>query len=292
MPRKKLSSHQSRSRYPEGLSSKLKSYFFHGVALSGGKTDKTSVATLEYFTKENKIFLHGLVSKIKTDKSQTADDKLVTLLSKHKDTKYIALNSPLALPKCINCKLRCPGIKKCKEPEILWQWSAHQEITKKKKKKKVFTPYTQRCSEVYISDLLEEKFDVPHAMGANYAPLLARALFIKRRLKTKVIEAYPKLSLWRVGRSLRIQKSYLRFYKHSINGEEIRESIINQFIKSEVCFIYEEDKRVLIEDHQSFDAFICALTAVLKYKKQVESRPKGFPAKESWIEVPQIELNF
>ena len=87
----------------------------------------------------------------------------------------------------------------------------------------------------------------------------------------------PKLSLWRVGRSLGIQKSYLRFHKHSVDGEEIREAILGKLVEKDIAFIYDQDQKQMIQNGQSFDSFICALTAVLEFQGQVEKRPKGFP---------------
>ncbi len=293
MPRKKLSSARSQTRYPEGLNSSLKSYFFKGVALSGANSDKTAVADIEYFIKKNKIFLHGLKSKIKAEEGSSSDESLIKLLNNYlPKTKYISVNSSLSLPKCVKCRLQCPGIKACKVPEIVWQKKSYKEILKSKRKKKFITPYTRRCAEIYVSYFLEEKFDVSDAMGANHAPLMARMLYIQKHVKSQFIETFPKLSLWRIGRSLGIQKSYLRFHKHAVSGSEVREAIISQLIDSDVCFIYEEDRRTLIEDNQSFDAFICALTGVLKYKKMVEPKPKNYPPKAAWIEIPQQKLKF
>ncbi len=289
MPRKKLPSSKSKTSYPAGLKSSLKSYFFKGVALAGGKTNKTAVANIEYFVSKNKIFLHSLKNKIKTDKDYSSDEQLCNYLNDSRSNlKYIAVNASLSLPKCITCQLKCPGFEKCEEPEILWHWKSHKD----NKKKRLFTPYTERCAEVYISNSLEEKFSMPHSLGANMAPLTARANYLMRQVKKPFIEVYPKLSLWRIGRAIGIQKSYLRYHKHSVSGEEVREAIVNHLIKAEVAFIYDEDKKMLIEDNSSFEAFLCALTGVLKYKKQVEPRPKGFPKKEAWIDFPKEKLTF
>ena len=124
------------------------------------------------------------------------------------------------------------------------------------------------------------------------APMTARAYYLRRRINKPFIEVDPKVSLWRIGRSMGIQKSYLRSYKHSVSGDEVREAILSHLIKSEVAFIYDEDRKKLIEDFASFDAFLCALTGLLKYKKQVEPRPKAFPKGEAWIEIPKQALSF
>ena len=106
-------------------------------------------------------------------------------------------------------------------------------------------------------------------------------------MKIKTIEVYPKLSLWRIGRSLKIQKSYLRFHKHQAGGQEARQAILKELIRQEFAFIYEQDVRLMTENANAFDAFICALTAVLKFTGQCEKKPRDFPKSESWIEIPK-----
>ena len=100
------------------------------------------------------------------------------------------------------------------------------------------------------------------------------------------------MSLWRIGRSLGVQKSYLRFHKHSISGEEIREAIINHLIDRDIAFIYNQDVKSLVANAYTFDAFICGLTALLKFTNQVEKRPKGFPRGEQWVAIPKTNLSW
>ncbi|OFZ16948.1 MAG: hypothetical protein A2Z20_09565 [Bdellovibrionales bacterium RBG_16_40_8] len=202
-------------------------------------------------------------------------------------TEYLAYNVPLTLPKCMTCKLRCPGYETCKEEEILWMWENYRKRESEKSRHKLFTPYTERCVEQYLSGELEEAFQMQHAMGANLAPLTARAHFLNRRLNLKTIEVYPKLSLWRIGRALNIQKSYLRFHKHQIGGLEMRQAIIKELVNHKTAFIYDQDIRLMVDNSHAFDAFICALTAVLKFTGQCEKRPRNFPADEGWIEIPK-----
>lgn len=264
---------------------------FLGVSLGGGKTDKTCLALIEYYSDQNKVFLRHLGDKIFGDHSTSADEVLVQFIETiPKPLKYIALDTPLSLPKCMRCRLKCPGYEKCTQTEIQWLWKNYQKRNQKKKPKKIFTPYTERCIENYLASELEEEFLPQHALGSNKAPLTARALFLQNRLKShKWIEVAPKVSLWRIGRALGIQKSYLRSYKHSVDGVEIREAILNQLTKRNVVFLYHQDMKTLIERAQAFDAFLCALTAVFKFNNKVEPRPKNFPKREAWIEIPVIE---
>lgn len=270
----------------------MKAHHFSGLALGGGKTDKSCLAFVEYYHNHNKIFLSQLYSRIKSEKDISADHLLIKLLSDGRHLEFLAIDTPLKLPKCLRCRLRCPGYESCAEPEIKWMWKFYREKNQRKRPAKLFTPYTERCAELYVSSALEEEFHPPHALGSNMAPLTARALFLQRRLSIPMIEVYPKLSLWRIGRTLGLAKSHLRFHKHSVGGEESREAIIDQLIKMNIAFIYEQDAKTMIEFAPAFDAFVCALTAVLKYKGQTEPRPKGFPKGEAWIEYPKERIHW
>jgi hypothetical protein len=271
----------------------LKVHHFGGVALAGGKTDKTCFAILDFYPQQNKIFLSRLFEKIRTEGEVSADlqlHRLVSLTPGRLET--LAFDVPLKLPKCLRCKLVCPGYEACDEPEIQWMWSHYRRLNRTRKPQRLFTPYTERCAELYLSTELEEKFALPHAMGSNLAPLTARAQFVARRLKLRTIEVVPRLSLWRMGRALHIGKSHLLFHKHAVTGEESRRVIVSKLIERDIAFIYDQDVRILIENNQAFEAFLVALTSVLAFKGQCEARPKDFPKSESFPAVPRLDLQW
>lgn len=266
---------------------------FAGVFLGGSKNERTSVAVLEYFPKYKKVFLKGLYERIPLKKDISSDTQLISLLEKtEKPINMLAINTPLVFPKCLRCRLKCPGQEKCKQAEIKWLWKYHNKKSKTKRPNKVFAPYTQRCAEVYLSNELEEPFFPSDAFGSNMAPLTVRTNFLLKRLKVKTIEFNPKVSIWRIGRSLNIQKSYLRFYRHSMESAQGREYVLQELIRRNIAFLYSQDLKLLVESPNCFDAFFGAMTAYLKYKKQVEMRPKGFPKNEGWIEFPKREILF
>ncbi len=275
------------------MSSANKTHRFAGVSLAGGKTDKTAIAVLEYFPQQRRVFLRNLREKIRAEGEISADLALHLILTEEEpDLSSVAFDVPLQLPKCIRCELKCPGIERCKQPEIKWMWSSYRKRAKTKKPNKIFTPYTERCSEIFIANELEEPFYPSHALGANAAPLAARAHFIRRRLKLPVVEVFPKLSLWRVGRALSIPKSYLRFHRHSVEGDEARLYILKTLVDKEIVFIYQQDLRTMVENNHAFEAFICALTAFLKFRGQCEKPPAGFPKGEAWIEFPKENIHW
>lgn len=268
----------------------LKAHRFVGISLGGGKTDKTCTTVLEFYPEAKKVFLKEINEKVRGQIGRSSDLELHKYIENiPPPVEHLAFDVPLQMPKCLRCRLKCPGYEVCQEPEIKWLRKYYTQHGAKKKFYKSFTPYTERCVENYLRTELEESFQLPHALGANAAPLTARAHFIVRRLKMSCIEVYPKLSLWRIGRSLGIQKSYLRFHKHAVEGEDIREAILKQLLAKGLVFIYEEDIKTLISNSYAFDAFLCGLTAYYKFINRVEKRPKGFPESESWIEIPKID---
>lgn len=264
---------------------------FAGVSLGGGKTDKTAVAVLEFYPDQKRVFLRSLREKVSTKGEVTADEALYKILTEEeKDLHTIALDVPLQLPKCLRCEVRCPGYGACTEIEMKWMREMHEKRDKTKRPNKMFTPYTERATEIYISNELEEPFHPSHALGANAAPLTARAHYLARRLKTPLIEVYPKLSLWRMGVALDIPKSHLRYHKHAVDSDEARLFILKTLIEKEIAFIYQQDLRAMVENNVAFEAFICALTAFLKYRGQTEKRPGDFPKNEMWIDFPRQKI--
>ncbi|MBC86762.1 MAG: hypothetical protein CL677_06240 [Bdellovibrionaceae bacterium] len=281
----------------DSVSNKLKDDLdvkrFAGISLAGGKTDKAAIAIMEYYPKHRKVFLSHLIDKIKSDEKISGDLKIHQHLTQDfQPLNQVAFDVPLTLPKCLRCRLKCPGYELCSEPEISWLWDSYNKRNKQKRPKKLFTPYTERCTETYISSSLEEAFHPSHALGANLAPVFARGQFIQRRLKLKTMEVYPRLSLWRIGRSLGIQKSYLRSHKHSVEGETIRRAILEKLSEKNVAFLYSQDVRLMVSDSHCFDAFICAFTAILKSVKQCEAKPKGYPKSEGWVEFPAKKIDW
>ena len=265
---------------------------FAGVSLGGGKTDKTAVAQIEYFPEQKRIFLRSLFTNVTSTDDKSSDLALHEILTENK-FKYVAFDVPLSFPLCIDCELKCPGYEKCKLPHIRWMWNLHEKRHKSKRPNKLFTPYTERCIEMYMSSELEENFFPSHALGANAAPLAARARFVTWRLrKLNLIEVYPKLSLWRIGLNLDIPKSYLRFHRHAMDGDEARYYILSRIVESNIAFIYQQDLRAMVENMNAFDAFISALTAYLKHKAQTEGRPKDFPKLEAWIDFPKQKISW
>jgi hypothetical protein len=270
----------------------LRRLHFVGVSVAGGKTDKATLAFVEYYPEQNKIFLSQIVEKLKSEGDVSGDLQIVESIESHSQPiEMVAFNAPLTLPKCLRCVLRCPGFEVCTETSIQWMWKQYREkIKPENNKSRLFTPYTERCAEMYLTAEFEEDFQIQHALGANMAPLFARASFLGRRVSAKKIEVNPKVSLWRIGQSLNIQKSYLKFHRHSVDGEEARTAILMALVKKDIAFLYEQDVRLMVNNPHAFDAFVCALTAVLRTKGQCEQPPSDYPSDEAWIEIPAQDI--
>jgi hypothetical protein len=265
----------------------LKVHRFLGLALGGGKTDRTCLAMIEFFPKQEKVFLSRLFEKIQTRGEVSGDLELHQLIESSGEVESLAFDVPLTWPKCIRCRLKCPGYEACELPEILWMWKLQRKKSEEKKTKRLFTPYTERCVELYLQNELEVPFHMSHALGANVAPLTARAHFVLRRLKKAAIEVYPKLSIYRIGKRVGVPKQHLQYHPHAENGDEMRRVVLDKLMAQNMVFIYEQDRKLLIENTQAFDAFICALTAVFSFRGQCEPRPKDFPKSEGWIAIPK-----
>ncbi len=266
---------------------------FLGISLAGGKSDKACVALIEYYPQNKKIFLSRLFEKLKSEEKISVDLKIHDLIDQNKETlEYVAFDIPWSLPSCLSCVKKCPGYENCNEEHIQWMWNHHDEKMKKKKPKKIFTPYTQRCVEMHFATELEEQFTMHHAMGSNSAPLLARAQFITKRIdaSVKCIEVNPGLTLWRIGRMMDMMKSHLRHHRAAFGGDEARKQFLHHLNEKNLTFIYHQDMKQMIENSHAFEAFLCALTGFLKYKNLTEDRPKNFPANESWIDFPKTNI--
>lgn len=267
---------------------------FMGLSLAGGKTPRTHLAVVDYYAQEKKLFLSHLVRDVGEEDGYSSDTVLLDIIYElNESLKAIAIDAPLSMPKCMRCRLKCPGVEACNEPHILWMWKHHDKRSKTKRPNKIFTPYTERCVEQYISHELEQSFNFEHALGSNKAPLWARAEFLRKRLKRiSLLEVFPRLNVWRIGRALKVSKTPLNFYKNSVDGEIYREAFMEKLLASEWMFIYSQDAKQMIKDAFVFEAVLSAFTAFLHHKKLTEPPPKGYPKSEAWLTFPKADFSF
>ena len=114
-----------------------------------------------------------------------------------------------------------------------------------------------------------------------------RMNFLKRHLKQiELLEISPKLSVAVLGRALEMPQRILAGYRDLEAGIQARQAFLDVLAQNSGVFIYERDQRKLSQNLNSFDAFICAYTALLSKTNQCVLPPKSFPVKSGWIQYP------
>lgn len=285
------------------MSSKTQSHQkrYLGLELSGAKNAKTTLATLEYYPKEQKVFLLDVHCGIGADGSKDSDAVLIETLLDHADGHpdfKIGVNVPLTLPPCLNHSKKVCGRDGCTSPEVKWMRTmplAKKPVSKRTAKlKNFFTAYTQRPVELWlkhevISKLPEKiRFEVDETLGGNKAPLTARMQFLQRHLdEFDMLEVMPKLTVALLLPSLKTSIKVLQNYRKMEEGAEARQIILEKLCDRNDIFIYERDMKKLTQNLNAFDAFICAYTILLCDRNECVSAPKGFPVSSGWVRYPK-----
>ncbi len=272
-----------------------------GLELSGAKNAKTTLATLEYYPKEQKVFLLDVHCGIGSDGLKDSDAVLIETLLDHADGHpdfKIGVNVPLTLPPCLNHTKKNCGTDGCNSPEVKWMRTmplAKKPVSKRTAKlKNFFTAYTQRPVELWlkhevISKLPEKiRFEVDETLGGNKAPLTARMQFLKRQLDDfEIHEVLPKLTVALLMPTLKTTVKVLQNYRKMEEGAEARQIILEKMCDKNDIFIYERDMKKLTQNLNAFDAFLCAYTILLLDRNECAVAPKAFPKKSGWIEYPR-----
>jgi hypothetical protein len=273
-----------------------------GLELAGAKNQKTSLAALEFYPKEKKIFLLDIFDRIAAQENETGDEALLEVIQEvGEETAKMGVNVALELPPCIACTRKtCPLPNHCTVPSVKWM----RETTRKSSRSasshgariKEFTPYTQRPIELWIRYQLMPKlpdahrFEIDETLGGNRAPLSARMHFLKRQLANiSLVEVSPKLSVAILAQRLSLHRRIVPTYRHLEDGVHSREEILTHLAKTFEIFIYERDMQKLAQNLTAFDAFICAFTALLSDQNLCTKNPKEFPISSGWIHHPLFE---
>jgi len=131
-------------------------------------------------------------------------------------------------------------------------------------------------------------FEIDEALGGNKAPLAARMHYLRRHLGSfDLLEAWPKLTVAVLGGQLGLSRRTLSSYRHLEQGIHARGEILECLTERHGIFIYERDMKKLSQSLASFDAFICAYTALLSSVGQCAKPPKGFPVASGWVQYPK-----
>ena len=281
-----------------------------GLELSGAKNSKTTIAVLEYYPKEKKVFLLDVHTGIGSDQTGNADEVLIETIRDHADEHpdlKIGVSVPLTLPPCFTCNRKtCSQAKRCSSAEVKWMNSfldrtkiaAPKKPTTSKriaKLKDFITPYTQRPVELWLKHevlrKLPEKlrFEIDEALGGNKAPLTARMQFLKVHLgKFDIHEALPKLTVALLTSTLKLNARILREHRQLEEGAAARQVIVEKMSDQLDIFIYDRDMKKLTQNINAFDAFLCAYTVLLLDRNECVSPPKGFPVQSGWVNYPKV----
>ncbi|MGE4232339.1 MAG: DUF429 domain-containing protein [Bacteriovoracia bacterium] len=265
-----------------------------GLSLGGAKSDRTSLAIIDLYTEQKKLFLVDVLTDLGADEDQTADQVLVGAIEKfcsEADTKVLAVDVPLTYPPCLHsCEKDCSGYETCKRPEVKWMRNYFTKAKEKNSKLKHFTPYTQRPVDLYFRIKFQTK-DVfqDDTMGANLAPQAARMSYLKKFLKDlNLVEVWPKLVLYHIHRAIKVSKSDVMGYRNIERGSSARENILEHLVRHSPLFVYERDMKRLVSNVGAFDALICAWIAMLHDQDQTEVFDEDLPLESGWIELPRL----
>jgi hypothetical protein len=267
-----------------------------GIELSGAKNQKTALAAIEYYPREEKIFLLDIYDRVAGHDHQTGDEALLEIIGElGPGTRRVGVNVPIELPPCITCTRKtCPMPARCSVPAVKWMRDATRRAARAGARAREFTPYTQRPAELFIRygvlPKLPEwtRLEIDEALGGNKAPLTARMHFLRCHLKSfELAEVWPKLTVALLAQDLGLHRRTVTTYRHLEQGAHARGEILEALVSRHGVFIYERDVRKLAQSLAAFDAFVCAYTALLSDLGRCVKLPRDFPPSAGWLEFPR-----
>ncbi|MCS6837248.1 MAG: hypothetical protein NZ480_00235 [Bdellovibrionaceae bacterium] len=253
-----------------------------GVSLSGGRQERSGLCCLKFHQESARIFLSDLIlfptTSFKSGKSH-GDDEILMWVKSQKNAKSIVFDVPISLPPCFQCE--CDNLRgplSCPRPDV--QWLLKEQ--KKKTPKRPSTPYTQRPLDFFYETFDKKKFEVSHALGANLAPVVARSLFLKRRLMLPAYEINPRICAYALGKKWGLSFLATQRCFSSVDGSEHRKRLISVLVEKTRLFIYHQDYRSLVSSPHGFSAFLAAFCGYLLDRNEVQESHKYF-SHESFI---------
>lgn len=246
---------------------------FLGVSLSGGKTEKTATAQLDYYPEQKRLFVSELQSKILFESGLSSDEIWLQWADKRRSSASLTFDVPITLPPCFECQCEnTQGPEYCTNSQVLWL--LEQTQAKGQRPHKPITPYTQRALDFYLSEYMGHKFEVGHALGSNLAPLTVRARYLIRRVALPVYEIQPRVVSFLLGLNFKVPKSKLNGLYLSSQGEDCRAFFVKQMVECTQVFLYKQDLRYLVENYHAFNALLCAYMGYLKSQNLTAELPK------------------
>jgi hypothetical protein len=256
-----------------------------GLEIAGAKNDRTALAVVDFYPKTRRLVVSDVEPKLKGHHIVSADEALLdSVAESHKTAGVftgIGIHGPISLP---------PAFMQKRDSEIRWMNDTWKRI---KPHPRPFVPYLQRSAEIWLRYLTPEKFLISDGMGSNSAPHTARLQFLTPQLPGPLHEVFPRATMSRLISSLGLPKALTRNYTDFDKGLSAREDFFEAIGKKlPQVFIYERDLDKMITSINCFNAFLCALTQHLIYRKQCEVAPRGFPRGAAWIHIPRPDVHW
>lgn len=260
---------------------------FIGVDLGGGKGKTTAVAVLRRAGED--LGAGVIVERYDTGDGQPwYDDRLVAFLRERADGAVLAIDAPLSLTACVRCREPvCPGFAACVDPTVVWfRERAAAQDTSARGQKPLYTPYTQRATEVVLH--VDEGILPRETLGQGMGPLTARAAHLVRALagaytlNENLIEVYPKATLWKL-----CGDETARTYKRHHAQQDVRLGAILQGLPG-LTFGPGQWREFALQNDHLFDAVICAYTAWLWARDgwQLPEEDRDVFTVDGWIWIP------
>lgn len=270
---------------------------FMGINLSGAKNFKTTLVILEYFKREEKIFVLDVVDHLGPEGTIPADEVLLAEIDNWKSKlNGIAVDAPVTLPPCLPCPKSCKGFSRCPKQATAWMKLFIAKKEAEGLEPRPISSYTQRPIELWLRyevlPWIPERyhFEIDETLGGTKAPLTARMHYLARFLDpTPIFEVLPKLTLALLSEKLELHPRYLSSYRRLEEGALAREKILEALAKKMGIFFYEKDLYRLAASLGAFDAFLSAYTALLNDLGHCVHPPRKFPKDSGWIYYPKTE---
>jgi hypothetical protein len=260
-----------------------------GLELAGPHAERSAVVALDEYPQSARLVVSQVHANLGATQGKTSDENLRDLLrelsSPNDATEFLGLvtQAPLSMPPFF--KDEDPRSRETRWMSDLWN--------RTKPRPRPFLPYLNRPLDLWMRYFTPERFQVPEAMGANFAPLAARLQALRAELPTPLFESFPRATLARIVSGSSLNRFWPKLYTDAEKGLEVREEFLDRLLT--LCpqiFVYEGDLETLIVDLASFQAFLSALSLFLFDRGACDPRPEGFPESASWLLLPRQKIRW
>lgn len=272
----------------------MESLFYRslGLELSGPRTQRTTIAVLDHYPQSQRLVLVDLINP--ENGSDDADESLKSAIHELVQQKRVtgcSVHAPLSLPPALEIqkKIFSPA-QVSRLPEVKWMNEMWKKI---KDRPSPFVAYLHRPAEVWLRYKAIERFGDVMSFATNGAALAARMQYLKHQLPAELFEVFPRAIVKRISESLEMRQFVQRRYSDIEHGIAAREEFLMQLnLKLPQLFLYDKDVEKMILNINHFHAFLCALMQHMIHRGEFEHKPKGYPAKATWIHIPRLHINW